>query len=141
MSQNHHRRFFGTILGQIYMKNPSEILSKGFYRDSYRIQTCNLLIRSQMLYSVELGSQHIVKDRILFVFLVGVPGFEPGTPCSQSRCANRTALHPEENCFMSANLSLRSCCSHLAGAKIGLFSSQSKFKSNFFCKTANFTLK
>ena len=26
--------------------------------------------------------------------LVGVPGFEPGTPCSQSRCANRTALHP-----------------------------------------------
>ena len=29
------------------------------------------------------------------IFLVGVPGFEPGTPCSQSRCANRTALHPE----------------------------------------------
>ena len=28
-------------------------------------------------------------------FFVGVPGFEPGTPCSQSRCANRTALHPE----------------------------------------------
>ena len=29
--------------------------------DSYRIQTCNLLIRSQMLYSVELrsrGEQH-----------------------------------------------------------------------------------
>ena len=25
--------------------------------DSYRIQTCNLLIRSQMLYSVELRSQ------------------------------------------------------------------------------------
>ena len=28
-------------------------------------------------------------------FRVGVPGFEPGTPCSQSRCANRAALHPE----------------------------------------------
>ncbi len=27
--------------------------------DSYRIQTCNLLIRSQMLYSVELRSQGI----------------------------------------------------------------------------------
>ena len=27
-------------------------------------------------------------------FLVGVAGFEPTTPCSQSRCANRTALHP-----------------------------------------------
>ena len=26
---------------------------------------------------------------------VGIPGFEPGTPCSKSRCANRTALHPE----------------------------------------------
>ena len=29
-----------------------------------------------------------------FVF-VGIAGFEPTTPCSQSRCANRTALHPE----------------------------------------------
>ena len=27
--------------------------------------------------------------------LVGAKGFEPSTPCSQSRCANRTALHPE----------------------------------------------
>ena len=26
--------------------------------------------------------------------LVGETGFEPATPCSQSRCANRTALHP-----------------------------------------------
>ena len=30
-----------------------------------------------------------------FLFYVGVPGFEPGTSCSQSRRANRTALHPE----------------------------------------------
>ena len=28
--------------------------------------------------------------------IVGVPRFELGTPCSQSRCANRTALHPEK---------------------------------------------
>ncbi len=27
--------------------------------------------------------------------VVGVKGFEPSTPCSQSRCANRTALRPE----------------------------------------------
>ena len=27
--------------------------------------------------------------------VVGVAGFEPTTPCSQSRCANRTALHPD----------------------------------------------
>ena len=32
------------------------------YCDSYRIQTCNLLIRSQMLYSVELRSQLLSCD-------------------------------------------------------------------------------
>ena len=32
---------------------------------------------------------------ISVLFIVGVAGFEPTTPCSQSRCANRTALHPE----------------------------------------------
>lgn len=26
---------------------------------------------------------------------VGAAGFEPAAPCSQSRCANRTALRPE----------------------------------------------
>ncbi len=35
-----------------------------------------------------------VKQRI---YSVGVKGFEPSTPCSQSRCANRTALRPERN--------------------------------------------
>ena len=30
--------------------------------DSYRIQTCNLLIRSQMLYSVELRSHSLSCD-------------------------------------------------------------------------------
>ena len=29
------------------------------------------------------------------LFFVGATGFEPTTPCSQSRCANRTALRPE----------------------------------------------
>ena len=32
------------------------VLVLSFLRDSCRIQTCNLLIRSQMLYSVELRS-------------------------------------------------------------------------------------
>ena len=31
-----------------------------------------------------------------FYLLVGVQGFEPWTPCSQSRCANRAALRPEQ---------------------------------------------
>src|SRR3989344_8166541 len=26
---------------------------------------------------------------------LGVTGFEPATPCSQSRCASQAALHPE----------------------------------------------
>ncbi len=34
-----------------------ELMSLLIVCDSYRIQTCNLLIRSQMLYSVELMSQ------------------------------------------------------------------------------------
>ncbi len=33
--------------------------------DSGRIQTCNLLIRSQMLYSVELRSQKLFKALLL----------------------------------------------------------------------------
>ena len=35
-------------------------------------------------------------------FFVGVKGFEPSTPCSQSRCANRTALRPEIECKINA---------------------------------------
>ena len=35
-------------------------LVKRAWCDSYRIQTCNLLIRSQMLYSVELRSRCVV---------------------------------------------------------------------------------
>ena len=30
------------------------------------------------------------------IYFVGVAGFEPATPCSQSRCASRTALCPEQ---------------------------------------------
>ena len=45
--------------------------------DSCRIQTCNLLIRSQMLYSVELRS----RPSQIFKLSVGVDGFEPPTLC------------------------------------------------------------
>ncbi len=40
-------------------------------------------------------------------FFVGIPGFEPGTPCSQSRCANRTALHPEHHLNYRASCRIR----------------------------------
>ena len=29
------------------------------------------------------------------IFIVGAKGFEPSTPCSQSRCASRTAPYPD----------------------------------------------
>ena len=90
-------------------------------------RTCDLRIRSALLYPVELRAQLIKKNvptyrrRLLQPFDIGVPknehhryreknrlvrqgradimvgvaGFEPATLCSQSRCANRAALHPE----------------------------------------------
>ena len=36
------------------------MLQMRFLSDSHRTQTCNLLIRSQMLYSIELGSRNIL---------------------------------------------------------------------------------
>ena len=44
------------VIGMQTKKGCSFLLGTAFLRDSDRIQTCNLLIRSQMLYSVELRS-------------------------------------------------------------------------------------
>ena len=35
-------------------------------------------------------------SRNSLIFTVGAKGFEPSTPCSQSRCASRTAPYPEK---------------------------------------------
>ena len=43
----------------------------------------------------------VEKIDTFLLYFVGIPGFEPGTLCSQSRCANRTALHPEETLLIS----------------------------------------
>ena len=37
---------------------------------------------------------------LVWLFLVGVAGFEPATSCSQSRRDNRATLHPEEYLFL-----------------------------------------
>ena len=58
-------------LGKVVLYQLSYFRKKS---DSYRIQTYNLLIRSQMLYSVELRSHSIV-------FPVDADGFEPPTLC------------------------------------------------------------
>ena len=42
------------------IKTKKSIPKNAFKSDSDRIQTCNLLIRSQMLYSVELRSRFLI---------------------------------------------------------------------------------
>ena len=51
-------------------------LATAFRCDSHRIQTCNLLIRSQMLYSVELANQFTLNLHPSFVIRTG---FKPVT--------------------------------------------------------------
>ena len=53
---------------------------KTFFCDSCRIQTCNLLIRSQMLYSVELRSRHYMFAALHIKGSFVTPaGFKPAT--------------------------------------------------------------
>ena len=54
---------------QIQSKTAFQTSRMRFYSDSDRIQTCNLLIRSQMLYSVELRSRVQLPAISLFAYL------------------------------------------------------------------------
>ena len=47
------------------------------------------------------GGNIAKKDSLKAVFksFVGITGFEPATPNSRSWCANRTALHPENDVY------------------------------------------
>ena len=38
--------------------------------------------------------------------MVGVAGFEPATPCSQSRCSSQTEPHPDIKLSNSVNIML-----------------------------------
>ena len=61
------------------------------------------------------------------LIFVGVKGFEPSTPCSQSRCANRTALRPEDVFFKR-------------DAKVCLLFFICKYLGNFFSKKVIFSV-
>ena len=69
------------------------------------------------------------KDLVFYILktksfrVVGVTGFEPMTPCSQSRCANRTALHPVQTSIWTN-----------ACAKIGFFLRATKCARGFFIR-------
>lgn len=67
------------------------------------------------------GNKKKTQALCLSLLFVGVPRFELGTPCSQSRCANRTALHPVQMAFCS-----------FASAKIRLFIGYLQGKRAFF---------
>ena len=49
--------------------------------------------KRQIMYLPDKQKPYIFCKALIFT--VGVAGFEPATLCSQSRYANRTALHPE----------------------------------------------
>ena len=46
--------------------------------------------------NVDKTNQGVTISRNSLIFTVGAKGFEPSTPCSQSRCASRTAPYPEK---------------------------------------------
>ena len=55
---NARQKIGGMLVVCSYTKTAFYVSRMRFYGDSDRIQTCNLLIRSQMLYSVELRSRY-----------------------------------------------------------------------------------
>ena len=63
---------------------------------------------------------------------VGITGFEPVTPCSQSRCANRTALHPVV-LTMPRHRSGKS--SDFEGQRYIVFSFSARISTVFLCRT------
>ena len=92
-----------------------------------RIRTRGLRLRRPLLYPAELRARILLSERetgfepatygleghrssqlsyfrtFSLLTLVGAKGFEPSTPCSQSRCANQTALRPAILSFTVGN--------------------------------------
>ena len=75
-----------------------------------RNRTCNPRLRRSVLYPVELRALMPIRAKN---FLVGAVGFELTTLCSQSRCANQTALRPDKKgefysyCFRPVKQAIR----------------------------------
>jgi hypothetical protein len=64
-----------------------------------RNRTCNHQLRRLVLYPLSYGRQRTPAHYIPSITrvqlkMVGVEGFEPPTPCSQSRCATRLRYTP-----------------------------------------------
>ena len=93
--------------------------------DSYRIQTYNLLIRSQMLYSVELRSH--AKCRNIFFLEI----------CDSYRIQTYNLLIRSQ---MLYSVELRSRYFWFASAKVWSFSETTKHFASFFEKKLHFSL-
>ena len=88
-----------------WMKNPATLDYQwvtGFWGAQNRTRTCTprstRTWNERVYHSATWAIADAVWRLLSASIFVGVKGFEPSTPCSQSRCANRTALRPEIEC-------------------------------------------
>ena len=90
-------------LGDYHLKEQLQylIFPNGILYDreinGFRTQNVNSIFRAIACVSEKNNTDKIEDNGASATLstLVGVAGFEPATPWSQTRCANRTALHPE----------------------------------------------
>ena len=83
----HHKMFFNNKNHISFCANRSENCTKRFEKGLHFVLG--------LIYGASLKAKGLIPNGNRPLIFVGVAGFEPTTPCSQSRCANRTALHPE----------------------------------------------
>ncbi len=112
----------GSTIQRSNQLNYTHHMLRSFFGAPGRIRTRDPRLRRPLLYPTELPAQKKWSGKRdsnpqppawkasalpieLFPhsgkIMVGAKGFEPSTPCSQSRCANQTALRPERRlcCF------------------------------------------
>ena len=107
-----HRAPFFRVSGHKIQKPLKDFSLRGFCCRGDRIRTCDPLVPNQMRYQlrytpnngyfvrVTCTTQALTQHReiVSFAFsVVGVTGFEPATPWSQTRCATNCAT--PRNCF------------------------------------------
>ena len=95
LSYAHHKLInVADIIPAMKRRAPPEIGAPG------RSRTCDHQLRRLVLYPTELRapakrpSLHPKRPLRAIAKMVGVEGFEPPTPCSQSRCATRLRYTP-----------------------------------------------
>ena len=101
-----------------YNPNSVYIVLKRDCRKRQAIDT----IRDKLPIENRHKKRSCLHKQLLDYLIVGVNGFEPSTPCSQSRCANRTALHPVTRIDLPAD----------RGAKVRFYFKKQNIHPRFF---------